>query len=96
MAAETTNLPPRVTKALLPPSRTKSNLPRRQNNTQCTDTPAIQKCLGALASWRRNTIAGRQARGGLYMPKCPPVDESGRQKRRPAGEARGYPGDRVG
>ena len=30
--------------------------------------------------------------GGIYMPKCPPVDESGRQKRRPPGEARGYPG----
>ena len=30
------------------------------------------------------------------MPKCPPVDESGRQKRRPAGEATGYPGERVG
>ena len=34
--------------------------------------------------------------GGVYMPKCPPVDESGRQKRRPAGEVKGYPGERVG
>ena len=32
---------------------------------------------------------------GIYMPKCPPVDESGKQKRRPNNEARGYPGDHV-
>jgi hypothetical protein len=34
--------------------------------------------------------------GGIYMPKAPPVDESGRQLPRKPTEARGYPGDRVG
>lgn len=43
--------------------------------------------------------------GGIYMPKCPPVEVRGnspglsvilRQKPRPKGEARGYPGDRIG
>lgn len=30
---------------------------------------------------------------GIYMPKCPPVDAAGKQKRRPNNEARGYPGE---
>ncbi len=39
--------------------------------------------------------------GGMYTPKCPPVELRGnsltpRQKRRPRGEARGYPGERIG
>ena len=33
--------------------------------------------------------------GGVYMPKCPPVDEAGRQKRMPPGQACGYPGERL-
>jgi hypothetical protein len=33
--------------------------------------------------------------GGMYMPKAPPVDESGRQLPRKPTEARGYPGDPV-
>ena len=33
--------------------------------------------------------------GGVYMPKCPPVDESGRQKPIPHGQARGHPGEQV-
>jgi hypothetical protein len=33
--------------------------------------------------------------GGVYMPKCPPVDERGRQLPRKHSEARGYPGDQV-
>ena len=48
------------------------------------------------SSGARNTTAAHQTEGGVYMPKCPPVDESGRQKRRPAGEVKGYPGERVG
>ena len=35
------------------------------------------------------------SQGGIYMPKCPPVDESGRQKPHKPGETRGYPGDPV-
>jgi hypothetical protein len=39
--------------------------------------------------------------GGQYMPKCPPVELPGmsltpRQQRRPKGEVKGYPGERVG
>ena len=34
--------------------------------------------------------------GGIYMPKCPPVHENGKQKPIPRGQARGYPGERVG
>ncbi|MCW2685451.1 MAG: hypothetical protein JWR37_341 [Mycobacterium sp.] len=33
--------------------------------------------------------------GGVYMPKCPPVDAYGRQLPRRRGEARGYPGEIV-
>ena len=33
--------------------------------------------------------------GGIYMPKAPPVDESGRQLPRKPTEAQGYPGDQV-
>jgi hypothetical protein len=38
--------------------------------------------------------------GGMYMPKCPLVELRSntltpRQQRRPKGEAKGYPGDRV-
>ena len=39
--------------------------------------------------------------GGMYMPKCPRVELRGssltpRQKRRPRGEVKGYPGNNVG
>ena len=38
--------------------------------------------------------------GGIYLPKAPPVELPGqsltpRQKHRPPGEVRGYPGDRA-
>ena len=33
--------------------------------------------------------------GGIYMPKCPPVNENGTQKRRNPREARGYPGQQI-
>jgi hypothetical protein len=40
------------------------------------------------------------SQGGMYMPKCPEVELRGmsltpREKRRPRGEVKGYPGDRV-
>lgn len=34
------------------------------------------------------------SQGGLYMPKCPPVDESGKQLPIPPRQARGFPGER--
>jgi hypothetical protein len=46
-------------------------------------------------------MAGPPSEGGIYTPKCPPVELRGnsltpRQVRRPPGEARGCPGDRIG
>jgi hypothetical protein len=35
------------------------------------------------------------SQGGIYMPKCPPVDESGRQKPIPQGQAMGHPGTPI-
>jgi hypothetical protein len=49
----------------------------------------------------RHTNGRPPSEGGQYMPKCPPVELRGvsltpRQKHRPKGEVKGYPGEPIG
>ena len=73
--------------------------------------PPVRKARDPLARYAANTEPSEfgfgpglvpqmynglpPSQGGVYMPKAPPVDESGRQLPRKPTEARGYPGDRV-
>ena len=69
-----------------------------RNRTKVWDLNYVTVIMSATTPRHAN---GRPpSEGGMYLPKAPPVEPIGggrvRQKRRPAGEVNGFPGNRVG